>query len=89
MTVMHIRIVRMRMCHRSMTMVMGVRLGSIPFEIMLVLMMRIMAMAMVVLQRFMRVLVRMAFADMQPYADRHQPSRNPEHRRRRLTQQQQ
>lgn len=89
MAVMHVRIVRMRMRHRSMTMVMGVRLGSIPFEIMLVLMMGVVAVAMVVLQRFMRVLVRMAFADMQPHAERHQSTRDPEHRRRRLTQQQQ
>lgn len=57
---------------------MGVRLIAIPGEIMGVLMMFVVTMAMVVGQRFVQVLMHMAFADMKPYTQGHQCTGQPE-----------
>src|SRR5437764_951476 len=84
---MHIRIVRMRVCCRFVVMLMCMRLGAVPRKIVLVLMMHIVPMRMAMRHRFVCVFVFVALGEMQPNAARHQCCGNPECRRRLLVEQ--
>lgn len=64
--VVQIRIVWMTVRHGLVDMRMGVRLLAVPREIVRVLMMGVVAMAVVVCQRLMRVLMLVALAGVQP-----------------------
>ena len=66
------------MRQRLMTMGMGVRFSPIPIEVVRVLMMRVVAVAMRMLERFVCVLVLVPFAQVQPDAEHHQRRRDPE-----------
>jgi hypothetical protein len=57
---------------------MGVRLVSIPVEIMFMRVVRVMVVEVVVVQRFVAMLVFVPFADVQPDTKRHQCSGDPE-----------
>ena len=76
--VMDIGEVWMRMHERVVSMHMAMRFLAIPAEIVPVLVMLVVTMAMFVLERFMPVRVLVAFAQVQPDADRHQAAGNPE-----------
>ena len=76
--VVDIRKMRVAMCERLMRMEMCMRLFPIPRKVVLVLMVRVVAMPMVMGKCFMGVVVRMAFADVQPYADCHEETGNIE-----------
>lgn len=84
MPVMNIWEMRVRMRDRRMGMRMSVRLVAVPREIMLVLVMRVVPMAMRVVQRMVRVRMLVTFADVQPDTQRHQGGGHPEQRRRHL-----
>ena len=86
--VVNIRKMRMSVRDRCMVMRMGVRLFTVPWEIVFMLMMRVVSMTMRMAERFVRVRMLVAFADMQPYAENHQRGREPELPRRRLGPQQ-
>lgn len=89
MPMMQIRIVRMRVHQRRMNMRMRVRLAAVPRKIVRMLMVFVVRVAMIVFERFVRVLMRVPLADMQPHADRHQYARDPEREAWRFVQQQQ
>jgi len=76
--VMDIGEVWMRMHERVVSMRMTMRFLAIPAEIVPVLVMLVVTMPMLVLERFMLVRVLVAFAQVQPDADRHQAAGNPE-----------
>jgi len=78
MPVVDVRKVRVAMHQRIVHMRMGVRFLAVPWEVMRVLVMFVVAMAMIVSQWLMRVLVSMTFADMQPNTHRHQCTGQPE-----------
>ena len=71
-TVVDVRVVRMDMCDRLMHVRMGVRFAAIPGKVVRVLVVFVVVVAVLVDERFMRVLVCMSFANMQPDAHRHQ-----------------
>ena len=71
--VVQIGVVDMRVPHRLVAMPMGMRLRHRPG--MLVLVMRLMHMAVLVLDRLMPMLMIMAFRQMQPKPDAHQNRR--------------
>lgn len=72
----------MGMGHRLVFVGMSVWLRPIPFEIMLVLMMRIVPVPVIVRHRLVVVLMGMALADMQPNTDGHQGAGDPKDQRR-------
>ena len=76
--VMDIGEVRMRMHERVVFVRMAMRFLAIPAEIVPVLVMLVVTMAMLMLERFVFMRVFVAFAQVQPDADRHQAARNPE-----------
>lgn len=78
MPVMNIREMRVSMRNGRVAVWMGMRLFAVPREIMHVLVMFIVTMPVVVIQRIVRVRMFVAFADMQPHAERHQRGRDPE-----------
>ena len=84
MPVVRIRVMRMAMGHRSVRVFVRMGLLAVPWKIMLMLMMQIMAMSVRVSERFMCVLVLVPLGQMQPDATRHQCSGDPEHERRRF-----
>lgn len=88
MPVVDVRKVRVAMHQRIVHMRMGVRFLAVPREIMRVLVMFVVAMAMIMRQRFMRVLVSMTLADVQPNAHRHQCTGQPERKARVLSEEQ-
>ena len=67
---MQVRIVRVGVAHRFMTMPVGMRLGH--RSVMRVLMMFVVDVAVFVLQQFMDVFVRMPLGKMNPETDAHQ-----------------
>jgi len=69
---MRIGIMRMPVPHRPMDMRVRVRLGAIPREIMLMLVMRVMHMSVLVRQSFMAVFMLVALGQVQPDAGGHQ-----------------
>lgn len=83
-TVVDVRVVRMDMCDRLVHVRMGMRLAAIPGKVVRVLVVFVVAVAVLVGERFMRVLVCMAFADVQPDAHRHQCAGQPEGKARML-----
>ena len=85
---MNIREMRVSVRDWCMAMRVGVRLVAIPCKVMFVLMMRVVAMTMRVVQRVMSVRMFMTFADVQPHTQRHQRGGDPEERRRQLRPQQ-
>ena len=84
-----VRIVRMTVAQRLVCVRMGMRLGSIPREIVIVLMMLVMTMTMVVCHRFVHVFVLMTFADVQPHTEHHECAGKPERDGRVFAEQQQ
>ena len=80
MLVVDVGVVRMGVCQRLMPVRMGVGLGAVPGEGVLVLMVGVMPVAVGVFQRFMRVQVVVAFTHMQPHAQGHQARGGPEQR---------
>lgn len=76
MTMMHIR--EMRMGVRDAGMLMNVAVGfvTVPLEVMGMLMVLVVNMRMLVLHRFVRVLMRMMFGEVQIDADSHQCASN-------------
>ncbi len=71
---MDIRVVRMLVIHHIVHMRMRVRFLTLPFVVVRMLVMDVMAMWMLVSQGRMMVPVPMPFAEMQPYPRRHQKS---------------
>lgn len=78
MPVVDIRKVRVAMHQWIVHMRMGVRFLAVPREIMRVLVMFVVAMAMIMRQRLMRMLVSMTLADMKPNTHSHQHPGHPE-----------
>lgn len=76
--VVDIRVVRVLVRHHDMLMRMVVRLLAAPVEVVHMLMVRVMYMAMLVLQCLMFVLVLMPLGQMQPHAGSHQRTGQPE-----------
>ena len=77
-TMVYVGIVFMSMPHRLMLVRVHVRVHAIPFEVMRVLVVRIMTVAMAVRQRFMLVFVLVRFGQVQPDTRAHQRRGNPE-----------
>ena len=71
-----------------MPVLMAVRLGAIPVEIVLVLVMHIVNVWVDVFEWLMRVLMLVTLGQMQPNSNAHQEGRDPERRGRGLVQQQ-
>ena len=82
MTVMEIGIVRVPVPKRLMPVPVRMRLGHRPFVSMA--MMFVVDMAVLVLERLVRVFVAVPFGQMKPDAERHQQARNDQLRRDRL-----
>lgn len=78
MAVMNIGEVRVDMRDRGVPVKMAVRLGAIPFEIVLMLVVRVVHMAMGMFHGLVRMRVLMAFGEVQPNASPHQSGRQPE-----------
>ncbi len=76
--VMHIREVCMRMGDGQVHMRMGMGFIAIEWEIVLVLVMFVVAMAMRVIERLVRMLMLMSFTHVQPNAQRHHGGGDPE-----------
>jgi hypothetical protein len=71
MPMMHIRKMRMPMPHRRMHMRMTVRLRSIPFKPVRMLVMFVMCMAMIMLEQFVLMLMNMVLHQVNPYPHGH------------------
>ena len=71
MAVMQVRIVRMRVHHRLMPVRVHMGLASIPIGRVRMPMMSVVQVLVFVLQRFVRMLVHMAFRQVQPDPERH------------------
>lgn len=71
MPVMNIRKMRMPVTHRRMHMRMAVRLRSIPVKLVNMLVMLVVGVAMIVLEQFVLMLVRMVLHQMNPYPHGH------------------
>ncbi len=71
MPMMHIRKMRMAMPHRRMHMRMTVRLRSIPFKPVHMLVMLVVGMAMIMLEPFVLMLMTMVLHQMNPYPNGH------------------
>ena len=78
MPVMQIRVMWVAVFQRLMDVRMGVRFVAVPWEIVRVLVVLVVDVAMVVFEQFVLMFVRVAFADVQPYADGHQSAGDPE-----------
>ncbi len=89
MTVMQIGEMRMIMVQRGMRMEMRVWRFAVPAILVLVLMVRVVFMAMIVLQYRMHMCMRVMLTDMQPHAERHECTGQPERKTRMLRVQQQ
>ena len=85
-TVVDVRIVRMRMLERCMFMRMGVRFRAIPVKIVLVLVMTIVAVFVHMFHWGVFMFVFVRFGQMQPNPATHERSRRPENRTRDITQ---
>ena len=79
---MQIRIVGMRMHQRPVPVPVRVRLAAIPREVVLVPVMLVVRVSVLVLERFVRVLMLVALAHVQPDARRHEAAGDPEQRSR-------
>lgn len=88
MSVVKIRVVRMRVRQWGMVVRVAVWLGSIPRKVMPVLVVRIVTMTVVVVQVFMCVWVFVPLGNVQPHAYGHECAGHPEDKSGRLTQQQ-
>ena len=77
-TVVQIRIMRMRVHHRLMPMRVHMRLAFLPIGPVRMAVMRVVGVFVFVLQRFMRVFVHMALRQVQPDPERHQRRGGPE-----------
>ena len=78
MPVVDVRKVRMAVLEWHMLMRVGVRLGTVPFEIVAMLMVFIVPVLVAVLQLSMRVFMGMVLGQMEPHACGHQGRRHPE-----------
>ena len=78
---MNVREVGVLVRHHSVRMPMRVRLGALPFKVVRMLVMAVMRMAMGVCQRLVQVLVIMLFSQVQPDAQSHETTGQPERRR--------
>jgi len=76
--VVNVRVVRMLVRQRFMPMRMRVWFATLPGKFVLMPVMLVMVVVVSMLQRLVRVLVLMPFANMQPDAKRHQRRGNPE-----------
>ena len=77
-SVMQVGIVRVPVRHRRMGMRMDVRLAAVPREVVRVAMVRVVRVRVRMLQRIVAMRVRVALAQMQPDAERHERRRDPE-----------
>jgi len=77
-SMMNIRVMCVTMCHWCMVMRMGVRLGSIPFEIVFVLVVFVVHMSMAMTHGLVVMLVCVMLGQMQPDTNTHQPRGQPE-----------
>jgi len=78
MPVMDIRIVRMKVCQWNVFMRVNMRLDAIPFEIMRMLMMHVVAMGMAMREPVMGMFMAVRLGQVQPDACCHQHGGNPE-----------
>ena len=67
--------------HHSVCVPMRVRLGALPFEVVLMLVVAVMRMAMGVCQRLMQMFVIMLLGQVQPDPQGHETASQPERRR--------
>lgn len=88
MAVMDVRKMGMFVGQDRMPVLMAVRLGAIPVEFVLVLMMHVVNVWVGVFERLMRVRMLVMLGQMQPNPNPHQGGGDPERRRRRFAQQQ-
>ena len=88
MPVVDVRKVRMAMYQRIVHMRVCVWFLPVPREVMRMLEMFVVAMAMIMSQQLMRMLVSMSLADMQPNTHRHQCTGQPERKAWMLSEQQ-
>ena len=88
MPVMNVREMRMRVRQRLVLMGVQVRFGTVPFEVMRVLVVGIVPVRMRMPHPFVAVLMLMLLRYMQPDARGHQHCRNPEQQAGLLTEQQ-
>jgi hypothetical protein len=79
MPVVNVGKVRMRVRERFMLMGMDMRFCAIPWEVVLMLVVGVVAMRMRVMQPLVAMLMLVPFRDMQPNPGGHQCRRNPEH----------
>ena len=77
---MNIREMSMGVRHWHVLVRMGVRLISIPFEIVGMLMMLVMTMTVIVVHQHVRMRVLVTLANMQPHAEHHQRGGHPKQR---------
>ena len=77
--VMDVRVMRMAVGQRRVSVLVGVGLASLPIEVVHMLMVFIVYVAVRVGDRLMGVQVFMALGEMQPYARAHQGGGQPEH----------
>ena len=84
---MNIRIMRVAVHQRRVLVGVAVRFIALRWRIVLMSMMFVVHVAVGVRQRFVRVSVRMALGQMQPYPERHAAARDPEKRTGRFAQQ--
>lgn len=78
MAMVDVRVMRVLVDQRFVPVGVGMRLLAIPGKVMLVLVVLVMTMRVRVFHRFVRVLMLVPLAQMQPYAEGHQPRGNPE-----------
>ena len=76
--VVQVGVMRMRMHERCVVVRMGVRFAAIPFEIVRMLMVRVVDMQVRVVHRLVRVGVFVVLGDVQPHTERHERPRDPE-----------
>ena len=79
MLVVDVRIVRMAMCQRCVSVLMRMRLTPVPIEIVHVLVVLVVHVAVCMRDRLVGMQVLVAFGQVQPHAGAHQCCRQPEH----------
>jgi hypothetical protein len=79
MPVVKVRIVRVRMRQRRVVMRMRVWLRTVPGEVMLMLVMRVVAVTVRMVKFLVCMCMPVAFGNVQPHADGHERPRHPEH----------
>ena len=84
MPVVDVGIVGVRMREWLVGVRVSMRLATVPAKGMLMLMMRVMAMRMLVLEHLVPVLMQVPFGEMQPHTDRHQRPGEQQRRGKRL-----